>query len=469
MKTIRNRLLKINLWFLFILILFIETENCKADVIVFNSSRDIIDFGLKNSSFYKMLHQEAMQNMNSAKMAFNGFLPKFSFSLSENDTINILSSDSRTKSIQFSVSQEIFDGGKKQLAYSVNKIFSVYAYKNYELVLKKYILELAGLYNQILVQKEKLIIQENLFDLANSNLAIIKKEVILGLSTETDYLEYYISCLKIEQEKEQLEHAIGSLVRKLKFLLELEEDSELLLVSDDFKKNIYSNYSINFDRLWSLIKCADIELKKMELEKNYSDKINSINKLWFVPSISLQGNINFSGAHYPLTQPKYSIKLSFDFADNSIIPVQIDTSYMNDFNKMKSFNNNLNISLIPDFSIISRMQSSKIASMQGLLKKQRFEYELKESIYELVTNYENAINLMLFMDKTIELMEKRHLFSRQQLASGEIKQLDYLKEELEIAELKIANIENKNKILTIEQNLELLANIPFGELKNVFK
>ena len=74
------------------------------------------------------------------------------------------------------------------------------------------------------------------------------------------------------------------------------------------------------ENLWRLLKLKSPELRKQETSFYYAKLQNRQNKLLFVPEISLQGGISFSGVDYPLNNPTYSAKLVFSFSNNPFPP-----------------------------------------------------------------------------------------------------------------------------------------------------
>lgn len=61
------------------------------------------------------------------------------------------------------------------------------------------------------------------------------------------------------------------------------------------------------------------------------------------------------------------------------------------------------------------------------------------------------------------------LISQEQIKFGMIKRIDYLEELTDLAGQKIELIQSQNNLLVVERSLEIMLDIPFGELQNVCK
>ena len=99
---------------------------------VFRSPEEAAEFAGSNSKEYRLkkLHVEASYKV--ACFALQEFLPSFNASWSENNAVKIGGADSHSKSLQFSARQVIGDGGKRIVAYKMNKTNAYYAVKTYE-------------------------------------------------------------------------------------------------------------------------------------------------------------------------------------------------------------------------------------------------------------------------------------------------------------------------------------------------
>lgn len=403
--------------------------------------------------------------MKAAKMGFQDFLPSFSFSLSESDTTSLLAPDSRTKTIQASINQELFDGGKKKLAYDAGRISSLYAYREYESALREFSSGIIFRYYQYLLQSAQAGIREDLVKAAGEQLAIIRLEADLGLALETDYLEYLSSYIDIENERDQGIRDLGKLERTFKAAIDLNQGIGLS-IQDDFYKEFDCFYYEEFvDFIWSLVKNASTEIKKQNLAVEYAHKQLVYSRRWYLPVIAAQGSILFSGDSYPLTEPKYSLKLTFSFSDLPLFPVSVNSGAGWDRDRLYNVNNSGSLAARPNPAYGVQRKQADIGLMQNNLQRLQTEKDLWESLYELIISHDNSLRSADTAERSIAVLEKRLEFSRLELGMGEKKRIDYLKELVSLAQTRISLMEYRSQAAALERSLEILAGFPFGGLK----
>ncbi|GHV39341.1 hypothetical protein AGMMS49546_11230 [Spirochaetia bacterium] len=447
-------------------ILFFSCRAVHAADVVFRSPGEAVDFAVQNSTLWVLQKQGALQNMKAAKLGFRDFLPTFSFSLSESDTTTLLSPDSRTKTIQASVNQELFDGGKKKLAYEAGRLSSLYAYREYESAFREFSSGIISRYYQYLGQSVLKDIREDLVNAAGEQLLIMRREADLGITLETDYLEYLISYINIENERDQSIRDLKSLERSFKAAIDLSEEAGFSIEDDFYHGFDYFYFEGFFDYVLGLVKNASTEIKKQNLAVEYAHKQLKYSRRWYLPLIGAQGSVSFSGDAYPLTEPKYSFKLTFSFSDLSLFPLSVNTGGGFDRDRLYNVNNGASVNAGPNPVYAVQRKQADIALMQNNLQRLQTEKDLWESLYGLIISHDNNLRFADTAERTIAILEKRLEFSRLELDKGEKKRIDYLEELISLAETKISLMEYQSQAAALERSLEILAGFPFGGLRD---
>ena len=254
--------------------------------IVISSAQEAIDLGLTKSEQLQYWELQMNYELQAARLDFGSFLPSIGISYGEKDLVVEKSGDSRKKDLQFTVTQLLFDGGVSYNLYELNRIRSLYKYQELEIEKQKIMIHILDMDYERVMLKKKLDIQNNIINLGEKNLEIIKKEHALGLTLELDLLEYEISLFKIYQEKKQLEDALQKSMRDFKRTLGLSPESELHITETHelpFIKNCTligkKDYFIN------QAKNHNYQLKLNELELLYSKKQNGFLQKNFFPKI----------------------------------------------------------------------------------------------------------------------------------------------------------------------------------------
>ena len=433
--------------------------------IVISSAQEAIDLGLTKSEQLQYLELQMNYELQAARLDFGSFLPSIGISYGEKDLVVEKSGDSRKKDLQFTVTQLLFDGGVSYNLYELNRIRSLYKYQELEIEKQKIKIHILDMYYEIVMLKKKLDIQNNIINLGEKNLEIIKKEHALGLTLELDLLEYEISLFKIYQEKKQLEDALQKSMRDFKRTLGLSPESEL---------HITETHEIPFIKNCTLIgkkdyfinqaKNHNYQLKLNELELLYSKKQNGFLQKNFFPKIYFESSITFSGTDFPLRQPDYNFGLKFNFSQNTPVPVTFSSTGTVKENALTALNSFATVNLNPDFTFFIREKLGKIAVMQQEMQKIDSEEELYKNIEDLLIYHDNLSQDLSYMKMILDIYSQKIKILETGVKNGTVNGLDVFKALNEEATQKIDFYEKQIEICMVVRNIELICGIPLGGL-----
>lgn len=433
--------------------------------IVISSAQEAIDLGLTKSEQLQYLELQMNYELQAARLDFGSFLPSIGISYGEKDLVVEKSGDSRKKDLQFTVTQLLFDGGVSYNLYELNRIRSLYKYQELEIEKQKIKIHILDMYYEIVMLKKKLDIQNNIINLGEKNLEIIKKEHALGLTLELDLLEYEISLFKIYQEKKQLEDALQKSMRDFKRTLDLSPESEL---------HITETHEIPFIKNCTLIgkkdyfinqaKNHNYQLKLNELELLYSKKQNGFLQKNFFPKIYFESSITFSGTDFPLRQPDYNFGLKFNFSQNTPVPVTISSTATVKENALTALNSFATVNLNPDFTFFIREKLGKIAVMQQEMQKIDSEEELYKNIEDLLIYHDSLLQDLSYMKMILDVHSQKIKILETGVKNGTVNGLDVFKALNEEATQKIDFYEKQIEICMAVRNIELICGIPLGGL-----
>ena len=154
--------------------------------VVVTSGQDAISIALQNSQEQQYQQMMAQEQMRNARLSLKDFLPQLGVSYSESDAINVGRADSRSKSLQFSVSQLIFDGGQAWNQYQLDTIGSLFNYEASLQSLEEFKGGILDGYQGIVMQQRVVDIKKRLKEAGFARLAVLAKELELGLAREID-------------------------------------------------------------------------------------------------------------------------------------------------------------------------------------------------------------------------------------------------------------------------------------------
>ena len=437
----------------------------------FHSAEEAADFALSNSITYTYERANSLLAVKMANYSIESFLPTFSVSWADNKNKNFNSVDSSNKTLSLSMRQSLFDGGKNKLSYDMQKSTSLYNYNVYLQSEKNFRSDIIFQYYNCITSLKMLEIKRELESLAQEQLNILKMEYEMGKVLENDYLEYIISFKKIQNEQKQYEREYRAVLRKFKIALSLETDAEIILGGevfiDPYEDFVLEDY---FNYLWDRFKVVSPEYKQLNLNLQYAIQQYKYAKAAFIPEISLQADLNFSGTEYPLTSPSYNIKLFLSFSNFPLFPITIDGGVgMDSKGRLVSAKNNSSVSLSPNPNYLNTLTNQRISVMQQKENRKQSENSYYDSLFESISQFDDYNNNLIIYNDTIKIQEKRLLISQEQMNSGMMKRIDYLEELTDLARQKIELIQSQNNLLVVERSLEIMLDIPFGELQNVCK
>lgn len=429
---------------------------------------DAVNVGIQFAEEYKIMQEQSLIGLQIAKYSITPFLPSLTFDFGNTDSITKFATDTRNKSFSFGIKQLIFNGGKTILSYQMGQISARQQFEQYENNVKQYSIEVINSYFTYLTTLAQLEAQKDLLNNAQEEYKIMQAEYKYGLILESDLLEYEIRIMGHSDNLKKTERQVQTQLRSLKYLLGLtpQIDCEISYtdnfnLDEDFYLEEYSDF------LWNLTDLKNLELKQLKQSLELSKKQLKYQKALYIPTISFESNFAVSGIHYPLTEPSFTLKFNIAFDSNPFFPLNYSNGLGLDDNRITKISHNANTTLTaqPTYFANSKLQDlSMVESINNLkLKKQ----SLSEQLFQMIANHDDCLDSIKIINKSLELYEKKLAISKEEIAKGEKKRIDYLKDLEDYTEEKIKLTTTKNSLYNSWYQLELLTNIPLGALKDV--
>ena len=190
-------------------------------------------------------------------------------------------------------------------------------------------------------------------------------------------------------------------------------------------------------------------------------------KHWFLPTVALESSVSFSGKNYPLTQPDYSFRLSFSFANNPLIPFEYGKKIGIKQRKLASIGDNVSASIIPSSTFVLEKNQMKINLLRIKLQNEQIKNQLYENLLDAIYNHDDSVYEIEMKEKSIALQKKKIEVSEVELKNGSLKRVDYLESLIKLAGTEIERLENVVNVGMLERDIEMAAKIPFGEIAHV--
>jgi outer membrane protein TolC len=434
----------------------------KPTEITFSSADEAMRFGLQNAKDIGYQRLGALEQMKLKRLSFRDFLPYLSVSYSENDTVAVQAPDSRSRSLEFSVTQQVYDAGKSRLEYELNNLNALYGYQEYLVAARKKESEILTGYMKLVTQKKALSIQEELFASAQRQLAILAKEYELGVALETDYLEYAISCSQIEYQKQTYYRDFGKLEREFKKLVGIDETTALRIADYEAGDRLFRAIGKNADALWNRVKANSVDLAKKGTSLQYTKRQAVFDGRQNIPTVSLQSSLSFSGSGFPLTEPALSVRCIFNF-NNKLFPSSLSTGYGFTKGRLNNVSDSVDVSVLNSSTYFAENRITKLSLLTAELDYETAESDLKTSVYDAIWSHDDTVKNIELKANTVGLMEKKLKISEKKTERGEMKRIDLLDEMTSLSKAKIELLSLEAETEGAERSLAILLGVPFGE------
>ena len=441
--------------------------------VVVTSGQDAIAIALQNSREQQYQQMMAQEQMRNARLSVKDFLPQLGVSYSESDAVNVGRADSRSKSLQFSVSQLVFDGGQAWNQYQLDKIGSLFNYEASLQSLEEFKGGILDGYQGIVMQQKVVDIKKRLKEAGFARLAVLAKELELGLAREIDYLDYLISCRKLEQEEELAQEALEIQVESFRQSLGLAYGTRLIVENHGEKRDeagelekIYPVFP-HFEKILALTVSYSPAVRQQKLEYEASVQQKKLASKWFVPNISLEGSMSLSGREFPLREPDFSLRIKVSFDRNTLFPISNTTSMGFNQQRLRSLGNAASGNLNPQLNYFSQKRLNSIALLQKQLFLETSEEKLRDSLRELLLNFDNSYENYLFSKESLGIQQKKVEINWQKLENGAVTEMDYLQSLIELSSMEIQLVELQSNLVSLLRTIELSAGITPGGLDEI--
>ncbi len=437
------------------------------------SGQEAISIAMQNSREQLYQQMMALEQMRNATLSVKDFLPQLGVSYSESDAVNVGRADSRSKSLQFSVSQLLFDGGQAWNQYQLDKIGSLFNYEAYLQSLEEFKGGILDGYQGIVMQQKVVDIKKRLKEAGFARLAVLAKELELGLVREIDYLNYLISCRKLEQEEELAQEALDIQVESFRQSLGLVYGTKLIVENQeenrDEAEELEKIYPVlpHFEKIVALTVNYSPALRQQALEYKASVQQKKLENKWFIPNISLEGSMNLSGREFPLREPDFSLRIKVSFDRNTLFPANNTTSLGFDQQRLRSLGNAASGNLNPQLNYFSQKRLNSIALLQKQLSLEVSEERLRDSLRELFLNFDNSYENYLFSKESLGIQQKKVEINWQKLENGAVTEMDYLESLIELSTMEIQLVELQSNLVSLLRTIELSAGITPGGLNEI--
>lgn len=449
--------MKIRTKFFVLIFSIIKTLNLYPQI-KFTSPEEMIQYG-KGHSTKLFLNKELIENkIKSAKLSITNFLPQFDFSWNENDNIVKNENDYRTKNISANITQLLFDNGKTRLNYLYNRQTALDEFYQNEENIKSYELQLIEYFYQLILTKKTIDLKEQLIKSTEDEISIAQYKFDSGIGLESDLIEYQINQHQLQNEIITDKQDIETIKSAIKELLNISpEENFEVEYSTPINEVQYSNLLDNSNKIIEHTVLKNTELKQLQNQINYQKQVYKLNNRFYFPTISLTGGISFSGTNYPLTQPDYSLKLTFSFNNLPFINPNYSNSQGMSIQNSRNSTSAASTTITPEINYFVNKKIEKLSIKQMEENEKETINLIKNEIISLINQHDNLLNSIYLQTQTISLLEKKLTISKYEKDNGLIRATDFINSQLELLEYKQSLLQSKIQIQLLSKKISYLS------------
>ena len=431
------------------------------------SYNDALKIALANDVERSLQTLGAQESVRMAQKNIGGFLPVIDFCVNDAAKAQKDTDDAKSKTIEFGVTQKIFNGGKTFLEWRMQKEKSFYQFLSAQKANDGYKNQLLkAYYASVLLELKSRLLNDSLKN-AWQVILTSQLEEEQGMITKMEYLETLLEYKKMELEGKSAQDDCENSKWQLKRMMGLKQEHNIALLETQTFERALESYPLVEDLNEKERQCVQsaiqnsVDLKLAEAELNWAQKMRSMQKRFFLPSVSVRGGVSFSGRNYPLTSPTYSIKVILGFDDNPWLKTTVSSQVGFNKGKMNSMTDSISGQTEANTIYFNQMRLNKIEIAQKKLGLEKAKRQIEENVCEAIQKIQKAQENFLLNLESVKLKERKLLLSKIQLEQGKIKRSDYLEDLNECAKQKIQALNALKERDCLTKELEAMSNLNF--------
>jgi outer membrane protein TolC len=419
-----------------------------------------ISLALKNSRALtdSRLQQQVARAVH--RLACRQFLPSLEVGISRDDSVVYGSPDTRSRRLSLGMQQLLYDGGRTRASLKRRDREIALAGLNLEMESEELIFSVITVYTEILEFRQKKKIRQDSYQSALLQQQIAAEELRLGALTELEFLDFTVRLKDLELDLEETEQEERLLGFRFGRLLGLKADIPPPIPAGRLNPDYNGFLSEQDDRVWldsALQRNADLRRAAFRLREQ-NELLRQAACSW-LPDVRGSFTAFAGGREYPLTEPGFEagVELSFRLP---VLPLRAAAEVGRTSPGERSLAASASAGVLED---LEELYSKKLARLQvnraaGDFEELRTEIDFK--IRELLFNIKSGKKRLQLLRDRLESGDRQRVLQKLKLELGEIKRIDFLDAELELAKRRIDLVDATVALYNYEVTLLRLCGRP---------
>lgn len=424
-----------------------------------------------NNFDLRILNMERDISEGAVHARFRDFFPSLSLSYRRNRTIARRNFDNGNHSVQLSLSQPVFDGGRTLLAHEVAKIDARLARERITESRNQLRFQVRQQYLQLVQEKENIAIAKAAFESAAATLARAEVENRQGAITELDYQEIRTEYARRELELSQRTAAYDDGRVDFVRLLRIQEDPDNTTPTDvkglDLFRVQVNEFPLSADELYNLAMQSRQDVRQAKIDVMRSRREYLITKYDWLPTISLTGNYGKSGEDWPPTNTEWGVGVNFTFRvfGNTLTTDAQELRTQNETGRGFSTSGQLNV--YDNAAWQEPHKRNTIELLQAREQRQQLTEQVRNEVVRLRRAFYDRRREMELADRSLAIREQRFKIEQLRFRNGETSVTEYLEQELQLIQARLDLVAGRVNMILAANQTELDLGLPLDSLKLV--
>ena len=431
------------------------------------------EIALQNSFDLRMLRAERGIANENIKGKWRDRFPTVSVSYRQNRTVARRDFDQGRYSVQLSLSQPVYDGGRSKLALEIARIDAKMARSQYWQSYSQLRFQVRQAFLKIQQQRGNISVSRASMESAKALKLRSSMERKQGEITELDFREveneFERRVLTLRQEEDAYQDALID----FRNLLRLPGGEAPNIALLDLYGLEVKQLKVNAAELTDLALKNRPDVKQSKIDLARSRREFLITKYSYLPNISLTGNYGKTGEEWPprTTEWGVGVNFTFNFLGNTLRnDAQLQRSRDNE---SRGISTSGNLDIYSNAAWRQPHMQNKIQLMRNKQKKADLLRDIKLQIVRAHRGIVDKQKALRLSDESLAVQELRNKVERRRMIMGELSLSEYLEEEIKLIQARLQLIQERVDFalsinqLEIDLGLELdsLGMLNFAELK----
>ncbi len=418
----------------------------------------------RNSVELRLLRGEQAIAEEGVHSRWRDFFPQLALSYRRNRTVAQRNFDNGAHSVQLSVSQPVFDGGRSLLALEIARLDRRLNAEKYSQARATLRLQVRQDYFRILNDQENARIGRSSLESARRALNRAELELEQGAIPALDEQQLAVEFERRALELERSERSLQESERSLGRLLRTDHGQRLELFG-------LENFELRFPApppdgatLAELALENRSDVRQARIDALRAAREERIQRYDWLPTIALTGNLGRTGEEWPPRTTEWGVGVSFTFRafGNTLVTDAQENRSRGETSRGYSSSATLNV--YDNAGWRATRLRSQLDAMRSREQREQLITDVQAEIEKLRHDFLLRVREVELAERTLDVHGRRFQVDRLKYENGETALQDYLEQELRFVQAQLDAVRQRIDLALAANQLETALGLPLDSL-----